>query len=335
MKFSVMFLPSGWKGTPEERVYGQVLEQAQAAEDLGYHGVWLTEHHLTQYGSPGISLIATAITMRTRRIRIGTAVYVLPLHHPLEIAEEAAVVDILSGGRLDFGVGRGYQPEELYAFGADFETCRERHNEALEIILQAWMSGEIEYEGKFWSIPHREFRPLPCQKPYPPVWQPIVSPVSFEESVRLKKNAIMGSYLSPLKRIEQSFGTWFDTLDRCGVPRDSLQTLCPVVVHIAESEAEARRNCEASYLWNARTFGSLIEPGRPELKRYYAELTFDDAFERCSLSGTSEQVLKQVAWLQSVGVSHVACLMNIADMDHAAVLRSMELFARDVIPHFA
>lgn len=329
-----MFLLSGWKGTSDERIYRQAIEQAQAAEGLGYDGVWLTEHHFTQYGRPCCSLLATAIAMRTRRIRIGTAVYVLPLHHPIDIAEEAAVLDILSGGRLDFGVGRGYQPEELFAFGVDFETSRERHDEALKIILYAWQHGEIEHEGRFWTIPRREFRPLPIQKPYPPLWQPIVSPASFEEAIRFGKNAIMGSYLSPLARIEASYAKWFETMDRCDAPRDSLRTLCPVVVHVADSAAEARENCQASYLWNARTFGSLIEPGRPELKQYYANLAFDDAFYECSLSGTPDLVARQVERLQSAGVSHIACLMNIADMDHSAVLRSMELFATEVAPQF-
>jgi alkanesulfonate monooxygenase SsuD/methylene tetrahydromethanopterin reductase-like flavin-dependent oxidoreductase (luciferase family) len=332
MQFGVMVLPSGWRGTPDARVYAQVVEQAQAAEELGYDSVWLTEHHFTQYGRPGISPLATGIAMRTRRIRIGTAVYVLPIHHPLAIAADAAVVDILSGGRLDFGVGRGYQPEELLAFGVDFETCRDRHNEALEIIVQAWTRGEIEYDGRFWQIPHREFRPLPLQQPHPPIWQPIVSPVSFEESVRLKKHAIMGSYASPLEKVERSYRTWYETIDRLGADRGAFQSMCPVLVHVADTDAEARRRCQESFVWNARMFGSLIEPGRPDLKQYYADVTFDFIYDHCALIGTPDRVAGQVEWLKERGVAHLVCLMNVGDMDHEAVLDSMERFASEIIP---
>jgi len=334
VKFGVLFLPSGWKGTSEERVYLNTLGEAEAAEALGYDSVWLTEHRFTQYGRPGVSPLAAAIAARTRRIRIGTSVYVLPLHHPLEIAEDAAVIDILSGGRLDFGVGRGYQPEELLAFEVDFETSRERHNEALEVILQAWTTGKVEHEGRYWRIPPRDFRPLPLQKPHPPVWQPIVSPSSFDETVKLRKNAIIGSYMSPLSRFEQGYKAWFEALDRNGVARSELQVVSSLVVHVAETEAEARKNCEESYIWNARTFGGLIEPGRPEIKKYYADVSYDFIVQAGSLTGTPDHVREGIKQLQAYGLDYVVGFMNVADMDHQAVLRSMELFAKEVMPHF-
>ncbi len=334
MKFGLLFLPSGWKGTTDHAIYHQLLEQACLAEELGYDSVWLTEHRFTQYGRPAVSPLAAAIAARTSRIRIGSSVYVLPIHHPIEVAEDAAVVDILSNGRLEFGVGRGYQPEELEAFEVDFDSCRERHNEALQVIVQAWTTGYVEHQGKYWRIPRREFRPLPVQKPHPPIWQPIVSPGTFEESVSLGKNAIMGSYMSPLSRVEQAFKTWFETLERHGLRRDALHTASPIVVHVGQSDAHVRRACEDSYVWNARTFGSLLESGRPELKRYYAELTYESIVDGCTLSGTPERVREQVAWLQSFGMEELVCLMNLADMDHQAVMDSMRLFATDVMPYF-
>lgn len=332
MKFGVLFLASGWKGTPDKEVYHQVLEQAEAAEELGFDSVWLTEHHFTQYGRPGLSPMAAAIAMRTRRVRIGTAVYLLPIHHPLDIAEEAAVVDILSNGRLDFGVGRGYQPEELLVYGADPATIRERHNEALEIIRAAWLNGEIEYDGRFWKIPRREFRPLPLQKPHPPIWQPIISSGSYEEAVRLGKNAIFGLSLIPLKSAEHYYKTWRGTLSRLGASREAFRDMCVVMVHVAETDAEARANSEESCIWLARMFGSLIEPARAEFKKQLAELSFQEIYENRSLIGSAERVLEGTRWLRDLGCSQMVAFMNFGDLEHKKVLRSMELFAKTVFP---
>lgn len=334
MRFGILSLPSGWKGTPDEQIYHQVVEQAEVAEELGFDSVWLTEHHFSQYGRPGVSPLAAAIAMRTSRVRIGTSVYLLPIHHPIDIAEDAAVIDILSRGRLDFGVGRGYQPEELLVYGFDSATIRERHNEALEIIRQAWLKGEIEHEGRFWKIPKREFRPLPLQKPYPPIWQPIISSGSYEEAIRLGKNAIFGLSLIPLKAAENYYNNWHQAAKRLGVDQTCVQDMCVVMVHVADTDQQARANCEESCIWLARMFAQLIEPARAEFKKQMSELSFDEIYKNRALIGTPEKVAEGVKWLKELGCSQVVTFMNFGDMDHKAVIHSMELFAKHVISNY-
>src|SRR5690242_7581211 len=125
-------------GRPSEEIYARAIEHAQAAEDLGFRNIWLAEHHFSTYGylSRPVQL-ATFIAAKTRRLRVGTAVIVVPLHHPLVVAEEIATLDLLAGGRLDIGLGRGYQYYEFERFGLDMEQARTRWEEAVDIILLA------------------------------------------------------------------------------------------------------------------------------------------------------------------------------------------------------
>src|SRR5918993_965878 len=156
---------------PSEEVYARGLEQAQAAESLGYRNVWLGEHHFSTYGylSRPVQL-ATYIAAKTTTLRVGTAVIVVPLHHPLLVAEEVATLDILSGGRLDIGLGRGYQRYEFERFGLKLDTSGERWNESIDILLRAFSGEPFSYEGKVFTIPETSIFPKNPKKPHPPIW---------------------------------------------------------------------------------------------------------------------------------------------------------------------
>src|SRR5436190_4922662 len=137
----------------EADVYAHALEEARLADELGFHTVWLAEHHFSPYGiAPSLAVLAAAIARETRRVRIGTAVVVAPFIHPVRIAEEWAMVDILSGGRLDFGIGRGYQPAEFRGLTVSMEKTRERFDESLELIRRAWTDERCTFEGEFYQV---------------------------------------------------------------------------------------------------------------------------------------------------------------------------------------
>lgn len=158
------------------------LEQYRLAEELGYDSIWLAEHLFSTYGIVTSSQVLLAAVARvTKRVRIGSAVVVLPFNHPLRTAGDFAFIDVLSHGRLDFGVGRAYQPHEFTALGIKMEDSREMFQEGLDIVLKAWTQEKIDNpDGKFWKIPNEvEVLPKPVQKPHPPVWAAAVSPESF------------------------------------------------------------------------------------------------------------------------------------------------------------
>src|SRR5712692_742201 len=185
MRFSIQNLLSLRDGQSHAQVYANTLDECKLAEELGFHTVWLAEHHFSVYGiAPSLPVLAAAIARETRRVRIGTAVVVAPFAHPVRIAEEFAMVDILSGGRLDFGIGRGYQPKEFRGLGISMEGTRERFDEALEIIRRAWTGDRVTFEGRFYQVRDLRILPRPVQKPHPPFWTAAVSPDTYTLAAR-------------------------------------------------------------------------------------------------------------------------------------------------------
>src|SRR6266508_2870106 len=169
MRFSTQNLLSLREGQSHAQVYANTLDECRLAEELGFHTVWLAEHHFSPYGiAPSLPVLAAAVACETRRVRIGTAVVVAPFAHPVRIAEEGAMVDILSGGRLDFGLGRGYQPAEFRGLAISMEKTRER----------------CTFEGEFYQVRDLCVLPKPVQKPHPPLWTAAVSPDTYTLAAR-------------------------------------------------------------------------------------------------------------------------------------------------------
>src|SRR5262249_17419220 len=184
----------------------------ELAEELGYDKVWIAEHLFSTYGLvTSTQVYAAAIAQRTKKIRIGMAVCAIPFNHPLRTASDFALVDILSHGRLDFGVGRAYQPHEFIGLGGPMDKSREMLGEGLGIVLKAWTQEKISYQGRFWAIPEPvEVLPKPVQKPHPPVYQATISPESFEQAARAHLNLQMASPFTYRTYRE----AWMDELER-------------------------------------------------------------------------------------------------------------------------
>src|SRR5215467_3633639 len=171
IKFGTFLLMQSPSARSSQEIYGRALDIAQAAEDLGFRNIWLAEHHFSTYGYLGRPVqLATYIAAKTKRLRVGTAVIVVPLHNPLIIAEEIATLDMLAGGRVDIGLGRGYQYYEFERFGLELDTARARWEESVDIILKALGGGPFSYDGKLFKIPETTVFPQPLQKPHPPIW---------------------------------------------------------------------------------------------------------------------------------------------------------------------
>src|SRR6266542_6781895 len=184
MKFGTQNLLSirDWQ-TPAE-VYGHALAECKLADELGFDTVWLAEHHFSAYGiCPSLAVLAAAVARETSRVRIGTAVVIAPFAHPVRIAEEWAMIDILSVGRLAFGLGRGYQPKEFVGLSISMEKTRERFDESLEVIRRAWTQERCSFEGEFFQVRDLCVLPKPVQKPHPPLWTAEIGRASCRERV--------------------------------------------------------------------------------------------------------------------------------------------------------
>jgi len=171
MHFGLFYLFSDFGNIPQDQVFNEVLDEIEYAEELGFDSIWLPEHHFAVYGMLGNPLtLAAAIAQRTTKMKIGTAVMILPFQHPLRVAEDAALVDALSGGRLLLGLGRGYQPPEFHGFGVPQSDSSAMFNESIEIIKRALSGEKFTFEGQFWNIEEpTEIFPKPIQKPRPTV----------------------------------------------------------------------------------------------------------------------------------------------------------------------
>lgn len=177
--------PAPWHRTDKE-IYDAVIEQIAWAEKIGYDDVWLTEHHFVDDGhAPSPLILASALAMKTARIRIGTSVLLLPLYHPVRVAEDGATIDILSGGRFELGVGIGYRVEEFTGLGIARSERAGRMNEGLEIIRRLWEGETVTFHGKHFNIEGARLSPAPLQEPRPPIWVGGFARASVRRAARL------------------------------------------------------------------------------------------------------------------------------------------------------
>jgi len=340
VNFGTFLLMQSPSARSSQEIFARGVEIAQAAESLGFRNVWLAEHHFSTYGylSRPVQL-ATYIAAKTKTLRVGTAVIVVPLHHPLVIAEEIATLDLLAGGRADIGLGRGYQHYEFERFGLELGTSRDRWEEAVDVLMLAFEGKPFTYDGKFYRIPETTVFPQPLQQPRPPIWITAQSPDSVEAAVRRGFNVLTGGFGVPIERMGE-FRKLFDKLVGEVKPPVPLKVGVQRAVYVTHSEADARAAAEEAR-WNMRVTLSLrnhverVEHGRAVAMPLPNEPTTDDLLDRFLVIGTPATCIRQIRRIRElVGIDHFNCSFWFGDLDQARVLRSMELFAREVMPAF-
>ena len=338
MNFGTFLLMQSPSARSSQEIYARGVEMAQAAEALGFRNVWLAEHHFSTYGYLSRpAQLATYIAAKTTRLRVGTAVIVVPLHHPLVIAEEIATLDLLSGGRLDVGLGRGYQHYEFERFGLELESGRARWEEAVDIILKSFEGRPFSYDGKLFKIPETTVFPQPVQKPRPPIWITAQSPDSVEGAVRRGFNVLTGGFGVPIERMAE-FRRLFDRTVAEVKPERPLEVGVQRAVFVTKDRADARAAAEEAR-WNMRVTLSLrnhyerVEQGRAVPVPAPKEPDIDDLLDRFLVIGTPDTCVRQITRIRElVGITHFNCSFWFGDLEHARILRSMELFAREVMP---
>ena len=307
--------------------YAELFEQVEAAEELGFESFWIAEHHFHEYGGiPRPPIWMAAAAQRTRRIRLGAAVVVLPFDHPLRVAEDYAMVDILSNGRLELGAGSGYLQHEFEGFGIPGDEKRERFDEALEILLRAWTGARFSYEGKYYRVKDVQLNVVPLQKPRPPVWiailrneaAPFVGQKGFP--IMLIPYASTEAF-SELAQTVRAFRQAF--IAAGGRPEDAtapfgLHTYC------AESFEEARAHAREAMDRYVRT------------RLYAKQRPFEVLVEKDLVAfGSPEDVARVARRYEDAGLTHFLAITNFGGLEHKKVLRSMELLAKRVLPAFA
>ncbi len=330
-------MPSPERGDTAD-VYQRALEQAQAAEELGFDSVWIAEHHFSSYGyCPHPLMMAAAIAQRTTRIRVGTAVLVLPLRHPLQIAEEIAMADQLTEGRLDVGIGRGYQPHEFTTLGKDLSESRAVYEEAVDIILGLLRNEYFEYQGQHYQVPETSIFPRPVQHPHPPFYVACQSRESLEASVRRGFNVLTGGAGSDLAGL-RDFKEAFDRVSSEQPGRETPEFGFSRWMCVAESDLEARSGVpEARWVMRAATNLAIspdpVVDGRPNASPLREEPSDDQIMGTYGVFGSPETCLGILSeYVEQLQPEQLLCTFWLGGLAQDKVLRSMELFAREVLP---
>ncbi len=308
------------------QLYGQILNEIERAEALGYASYFVAEHHFHEYGvAPAPAVLLGAAAERTRRIGLGTAVAVLPFHEPLRMAEEYAVLDQLSNGRLVLGVGSGYLPHEFAGFGIDPAEKRERFDEALEVLETAWRGGRFTHHGRFHHYDDVALNVVPVQRPVR-MWVAILRAEAAYHIGARGRDLMMIPYasLDNLSHIEQVGAEYRRGRAEAGMSGSGGDLLIAFHTHVAGSTRAA------------------IDEARPALDQYIATRLYarrrslEELDERgLTLIGDPDTVAERVATAVRLGMTHMMALSNFGGMDAALVERSMTLFATEVIPRVA
>jgi alkanesulfonate monooxygenase SsuD/methylene tetrahydromethanopterin reductase-like flavin-dependent oxidoreductase (luciferase family) len=339
MQFGVFLLMASPTGRPSEEIYRRAIEIAQAAEELGFSNLWVAEHHFLNYSYSSRPLVLLShLAARTRRIRLGPAIIPLSLHHPLIVAEELAAIDLLSGGRLEIGIGKGYQKYQFDRLGIDMERAPQRYVESLDILGLALNQPEFSYEGECFRIPTTTVFPRPLQQPVP-LWL-VVNTTRREtvaEAIQHNANMFTGG-LEPISRLVNIRDTYPDLF---ATARPGTRIGTQRQVFVTDNAAEAERAANEAR-WHARVSRSLrlnaeqVERGIVQAPPLPEEPDTELILDEFIVAGTPDRCVSQLRRIQQgLGADYFNCSVGIGDLPQAAILRSMERFSKDVMPCFA
>src|SRR5579871_673127 len=323
------------KDPPFDAYYQQVLSQVSLAEELGWECFWFTEHHFILYGGlvPNPAVMMATAAGRTSRIRLGSSISILPLHHPLQTAEDYAMVDVASGGRLEFGIGLGNTPADYAHYGIPQEQSRARFEEAVQIIEQAWSQERFSHHGEMWNLEDVTLFPRPVQQPHPPIWVAGFTPQSLGWAGRQGYNIMTVAHPRPPESARAGVQAWCDGLRENGVDRDSRHCQLHVRIYVDEDSERARHIAE-----NAIRDYTRLSTARLGDYSTTAIDTYDWEGMRAqgrNIYGNPDEVIQGIrATMRNFEFDTLTTVCNFGGISHDDIVQSMRLLAREVLPAF-
>jgi alkanesulfonate monooxygenase SsuD/methylene tetrahydromethanopterin reductase-like flavin-dependent oxidoreductase (luciferase family) len=337
MDFGLLFPfrnPPQWR-QPFAAFYAEQLRQAQLAEQLGYDTLWLTEHHFAEDGySPSLLPIAGALAGMTSRARIGTFLLLLPLHNAVRVGEDAATVDVLCNGRFDLGLGQGYAPGEFEGYGIPRNERVSRLEEGIEVIKGMWTQDPFSHEGKHYHLKNIRLMPKPVQSPHPPLWIGARGPKGVERAARLGCHFLGVSD----KKTQDIYDS---ALRRYGRDPKDYYAAQLRWTHVAPTHDQAWDNVQEHLHYMLSWYGRWIV----EAKDFRGDEQFgqlppaselrktDQQLIGAPLIGTTEEVSRELQqFVKNIRTTHLVLGMHLPGLDPDKSRRSMELFAKEVMP---
>jgi len=332
------------EGSDPKQIVEQATQQIQYAEELGFKSAWLAEHHFTRYSIGSSSLIlATHLAALTKKIRLGTAVLVSPLHNPIRLAEDTATLDLVSGGRLDVGFGRGNSGYEYHGFNISADDSQERFQDSVKMVQGLWTTPDFSYQGKHFQVNRGNLVPAPLQSPHPPIY------IAATRTPATLEFAVSGGHNLCVAVVQDTA----DALDLCGrfvrLSRESGHQVSMGDIpffryfYVAETAEQARLDTQARLDWVVdimqwRRFideGSEVHQRINDWRSARTEdpLSYEYLIEHRAIIGTPDQCLAKLQSLRQQGIEYFGCNFDFGGMPHSKVMRSMELFSQEVMPH--
>src|SRR5689334_3099934 len=305
------------------------------AEALGFHSSFSVEHHFTGWNQVSATLmLLMALAMRTTRLRLGTAVIVLPWHNPVLLAEQAATLDLLSGGRLDFGVGSGYRYNEFAGFCVPMEEANARFDECLDVVVKSWISNEpFSHRGRYWEFDNVVVEPPTAQRPHPPVWMGAGGESSVRRVAERGYNMLLGQYASPAD-VGRSIAAYRDAVEASGRTFDPLSVGVTRAFFVCDNDEEREAALQRRLANRVRQLKLATRPdgtvhGGPDR----ATGDPDTVNRNSAMYGSPDQIAEKLDELRRAGVGYV--LINGGGSGGGARGRaSLRRFATEVMPHF-
>jgi alkanesulfonate monooxygenase SsuD/methylene tetrahydromethanopterin reductase-like flavin-dependent oxidoreductase (luciferase family) len=324
-------------GAPLHRHFEDRLKLIEAYDRGGYYAYHLAEHHNTPLGyAPSPSVFLSAVGQRTKRLKFGPMVYLLPLYHPLRLIDEVCMLDQMSNGRFLYGVGRGISPIEVGFYGIDFATGTEQFREAFEVTRIGFTENELTFHGKFYDFDHVPIPMKPVQKPYPELWYGIGRPESVPWAAQNGAHIVMRRPIPAVRDVVASYKAEWQKLGRAEADLPLMGVNRHIIV--ADTDAAARDIARRAYpawrhhmglLWHQYNVPFPLEAALPP--DFETVLEHGDA-----VAGTPDTVRKFIAHeVAATGVNYYVCDFAFGTISHEDALRSAELFAKEVMPAFA
>lgn len=310
--------------TPEQLLH-EVLEQTVVADGFGYNAAWFAEHHFSEYGILTTPQTFLAIAAeRTKNIRLGTAIVTLPFKNPIQVAEDYALLDVLSNGRLNLGLGSGYLPHEFTGFNVEGKDKALRFNDSLAVIEKAWKGEKFSHHGDYYQFTDIKLEVIPKQKEVP-IWIGTLSHngANFVGKMGYNISGVPYVACNSIAELKDIIGSYKDTYRKAGHNEKKVKVPLALHTYVAETTEEA------------------IATAKPHLdlyldtRMYGKSAKYQDLRDREQvLIGSPEDVIAMLKRYQDAGCDHIMMLMNFGGLPHEKVLKSMELIAKEVMPAF-
>lgn len=350
MKFSIDYFPTYHPQIKSAQAYyNESLDLAGLCDDLGYDSLKIVEHHFHAYGGlcPSAPVFLSAAAMRTRRMKIITGCVLPVFNHPVRLAEELALLDVLSNGRLEVGIARAFLPHEFHMFNVSMEESRARFEEGITALKMLWTQESATFEGKFHKFYDVHVLPRPAQKPYPPIWiAAVVSPESFVWTGQQGYKLMCVPYLGDFHELAEKLDLYRKAYLDAGHPPDQMEIMMVFHLYIAESSRAAKEECEAyinRYIevflesakwWTGRTSTNYAQ--YPKLEELLRAITYERAYnENRALIGTPDEVHKRLEAATNIfGAIYPTFQINFGGMEMERARRTVDLFAKYLMPEW-